>query len=138
VALGSRYRQGLQTAIGASAGPYGYTLSIWTSGAVLIHQDGLPSAGEALLFAVGNVFAFALLGAVAFRHGRLEEEGTPRHPVAWGSFHFVPIGVAIGAATLIAHLVDGAAAWPLAGLAVTGIYLSLVGAQIAAFSRRPA
>ena len=131
----SRYRHGLQTAVGASAGPYGYTLSIWTSGAVLIHQDGLPSGGEALLFALGNVLSFAVLGALAFRRGRLEPGRQPRHPALWGSFHFLPVGASIGAATLIGHALDGSVLWLLAGIAVTAIYLALVGAQIAVFSR---
>jgi len=133
----SRYRHGLQTAIGASAGPYGYTLTIWTSGAVLIHQRGLPSAADALLFMAGSVLAFSVLGALAFRRGTLATATEPRHPVLWGSFHFLPVAAAIGAATLLGEFVHGDPVWPLAGLVATWIYLALVGAQIAVFAQGP-
>jgi hypothetical protein len=131
----SRYQHGLQTAVGASAGPYGFTLTIWTSGAVLIHQRGLPSSRDALLFMGGSVVAFAAIGALAFVRGTLESERTPRHPVLWGSFHFIPIGASIAAVGLLGDAGLGEEVWPLAGLVATAIYLLLVGAQIAVFSQ---
>jgi hypothetical protein len=45
--LGRDYREHLRTAVGSSAAPYGYTLATWTSGAVLTHAYGLPTAMEA-------------------------------------------------------------------------------------------
>ena len=49
----ARYRSALRATIAASAAPYGYTLTVWTSGAVLSHARGIPSAAEALLFLGG-------------------------------------------------------------------------------------
>lgn len=126
------YRHGLREAIGASAGPYGYTLTIWTSGAVIVHHEGLPTGLEAILFALGSIAAFALAGAFAFqmRPGPEEPARRAAHPVIWGSLHFVPILLAIGAASLIGNLSSGSSTWPAAGFCVTGIYLASVGGQI--------
>jgi hypothetical protein len=37
----------------SSAAPYGYTLTVWASGAVLIRSHGTPSVGEVFLFVAG-------------------------------------------------------------------------------------
>jgi len=127
-----RYRHSLRQAVGASAGPYGYTLTVWTSGAVLVHNEGLPTGVEAVLFAVGSTVAFATAGAIAFSFRPAHAEVATRvaHPALWGSLHFVPIALAIAAATVIGSLFDGPATWPIGGLVVTGIYLASVGGQI--------
>jgi hypothetical protein len=36
-----------------SIAPYGYTLTVWTSDAVLTHARGVPSAPDALLLMLG-------------------------------------------------------------------------------------
>jgi hypothetical protein len=134
--LGVRYRHGLRKAVGTSAGPYGYTLTVWTTGAVLIHARGVPTTVEALLFMIGAVVAFAVVGAAAFRSNPTVHGRATSHPVLWGSFHFVPVAASIGAASLVAHFVQGAAAWPLAGLTATAIYLTCVAAQITFFEEQ--
>ncbi|MQA14330.1 MAG: hypothetical protein GEV09_09195 [Pseudonocardiaceae bacterium] len=45
-----RYRQYLRSSVAASAAPHGYTLTLWTCGAVTIHAEGaFPSTLDALL-----------------------------------------------------------------------------------------
>lgn len=134
--LGVRYRHSLRKVVGTSAGPYGYTLTIWTSGVVLVHARGVPNTPEAMLFMVGNVLAFALVGAAAFRVPAQVRGFSTSHPVLWGSFHFLPVTVSIGAASLVAHFVDGSTAWPLAGLAATAIYLTCVAGQVTFFEEQ--
>jgi len=122
--------------VGASAAPYGFTLTIWTTGAIITHEHGVPDALEALLFMIGSVVGFMLVGFVAF--GDLELKFTPeeRHIGAWGVFHLPSVGLAIALAWIVARI-HGATAWPLAGLAATCAYLSVVGLQLAvAESRR--
>ena len=53
------YRNGARQAVAMSIAPYGYTLTVWTSGAVLAHARGIPSAANALLFMLGSVIGFA-------------------------------------------------------------------------------
>ncbi len=134
--LGDRYRHGLRKAVGTSAGPYGYTLTVWTTGAVLIHARGVPDTLEAMLFMFGAVIAFAATGALAFRTNPPVRGRAVSHPVLWGSFHFVPVAASIGAASLVAHFVQGSAAWPLAGFTATALYLTCVAAQITFFEEQ--
>ena len=98
------YGSALRTAVAASAAPYGYTLTIWTSGAVLSHARGIPGAGDALLFLAGAVAAHVLVGRLAFGgfHGRVALG--PTRAVVWGGLHLFSVGIAIRAATIIAHL----------------------------------
>ena len=49
----NRYLSALATVLRGSALPYGYTITVWTSGMMLTHERGLPSVGEVFLFIVG-------------------------------------------------------------------------------------
>ena len=113
-----------------SLGPYGYTVTIWTSGGVLIHARGAPSAIEALLFMLGAVAGYATVATTAFGSLRARVIVDPPPPAIWAGFHVVGIGLAIGAAALDVHLIDGRAAWPVGGFAVTMIYLLALAAQV--------
>ncbi len=113
-----------------SAAPYGYTLTIWTSGAVVTHARGIPTALDALLFLAGAVLGFAVVAAAA--HGsatkvfRAPQESTVR---LWGGFHLPSVGLAIAGAALVAGLVHDPLAWPLVGFLATCIYLVVIAAQ---------
>lgn len=125
-----RYRTHLQAVVATSAAPYGYTLTVWTSGAVTIHSHGIPSALEALLFLAGAVTGFAAVGALA--HGSPTEvlnASSESRVRLWGGFHLPSVGAAIGGAALVAALVDGTFAWPLVGFVSTGVYLLVIAAQ---------
>lgn len=125
------YRSALRATVVASAAPYGYTLTIWTSGAVLSHARGIPNTGEALFFLIGAVVAYALVGGLAF----VEVEGAlalhPARAVVWGGLHIFSVGLAIGAASLVAHTIRNVAAWPLGGFLATAIYLTGSALQLA-------
>ena len=129
--LRTLYRPALRAAVAASAAPYGYTLTIWTSGAILSHARGIPSAADALLFLTGAVAAYALVGgwAVGGVAERLAPE--PTHAVIWGGLHLFSVGLAIGAAALVARLVTSPAAWLLGGFLATALYLIASAGQLA-------
>ena len=130
-ALRAAYRPALRAAVAASAAPYGYTLTIWTSGAVLSHARGIPSAADALLFMAGAVVAYALVGGLALGGVPERLAPEPAHAVIWGGLHLFSVGLAIGAATLVAHLVTSPAAWPLGGFLATALYLIASAGQLA-------
>ena len=120
----------MQAAVATSAAPYGYTLTVWTSGAVTMHSQGIPSTLEALLFLAGAVAGFAVVGAAA--HGSPAEvlRASPDTRVRlWGGFHLPSVGIAIGAAALIGELAEAELAWALVGFAATSIYLVVIAAQ---------
>jgi hypothetical protein len=132
------YRTHLQAAVATSAAPYGYTLTVWTSGAVTIHARGIPTAAEALLFLAGAVAGFAMVGAIA--HGGpaqvLNASADARRVRLWGGFHIPSVGAAIGAVAVVTALVHNALAWPLVGFVATSIYLLVIAAQFTIAAER--
>jgi hypothetical protein len=138
--VSNRYRVHLQTAVASSAAPYGYTLTIWTSGAVITHAQGLPTGLEAVLFMLGAIAGFFVVGAAA--HG--SPSGFLRPPEStkvrlWGGFHLPSVGLAIAGAALVSELVHNSLAWFLVGFVITAIYLTVIAAQFSiAESSRPA
>jgi hypothetical protein len=103
---------------------------------VLTHAYGLPTTIEALHFMLGAVLAFAFVGAAAFGGMGTRFAHAPREAALWGSFHFLSVGSAIGAAALVSYLVAGGAGWVLGPFASTTIYLLVLGAQFSAADRR--
>ncbi len=124
------YRSHLKTAVATSAAPYGYTLTIWTSGAVTTHSLGIPTAWEALLFLAGAVIGFGVTAALAYGHpGEIlvpREHGSVR---LWGGFHLVSVGLAIGATALVTATVNDPVAWMIVGFVATLVYLVVIAAQ---------
>jgi hypothetical protein len=131
-----RCARGLGTIVAASAAPYGYTISIWSSGAVLLRSRGVPTVAEVFAFLAGalagfGVMALAAQGAVT----RMESlDHTPDRVLA-GALHWLAAGSAVGAAALLAEI-PGWEAWPLASFAATTIYILGASAQLAAISVR--
>jgi hypothetical protein len=117
------YRSALVATVSASAAPYGYTLTIWTTGAVLAHARGIPSAPDALLFLVGAVLAYGLVAAVAVRGMGERYSASANSAAIWGGLHVFSVGLAIGAVAAVAHYVGDVGAWPLGGFLATAIYL---------------
>jgi len=58
--------------------PYGYTVSLWSAGALTVTRAGPPSVLDVMLFVLGTVAAFLLLAGVG--HGRLDAEIPMRVP----------------------------------------------------------
>lgn len=117
-----------------SIAPYGYTLTVWTSGAVLTHARGIPTTIDALLFMLGAVVGFALVGVLSFSGLNARARVEAAQPALWAGFHLLSIGAAIGLVTLIVHLFEDRGAWPLGGFAATTSYLVVLAAQLAVAS----
>ena len=128
----SGYRPGLRSVVGASATAYGYTLTVGPTSMLLTGAYGPPKPFEVLLFCCGAIVAFALVGALAFG-GVSEHFGDhPKKIQLWGSFHFLSVGLAVGAAYLVGAFVPSALGWPLGAFAATATYLMVVGFENAA------
>lgn len=50
----ARLPRALRTVVTRSALPYGYTLTVWSSGAVLMHEHGPPAVGDGFMFIAGG------------------------------------------------------------------------------------
>jgi len=126
----------LATVVVASAAPYGYTITLWSSGGVLVASLGAPTVAEVLAFAAGALAGFGFVARLA--HGtlgqvELVEDATDR--VVAGSLHLTAVGGAIGIVALIAQL-GSWPAWPLGSFVATTFYLLVGGLQLAAVARR--
>jgi hypothetical protein len=124
-----RYRSDLRSVIGSSATAYGYTLTVWSTGMVLSHVYGPPSPPLVFSFLGGAVLAFALVGVLAFGGVTVEFGGGTNRIQLWGGFHFLSVGLAVGAAWLATGYVPSALGWLLGAFVATAIYLSVVGAE---------
>lgn len=123
------YRRNLSSAVGTSAAPYGFTLSVWSTGAVTMSFRDTPGPPQVLVFVAGVVIAFALIGSLAYG-GVRGYSGGERHSVElWGNFHIPAVGLAVGSATLIGYLVSNDFAWFLVPLVSTALYLLALGAE---------
>jgi hypothetical protein len=104
--------------------PYGYTVSIWTSGQVLIISRGTPPVLLLPTFAGGAALGYLLLAALIGR----SSDG--RQPVTRGGLRaasavatqLAAIMVAIAAVALVAEAPEGVA-WPVGGFVATTVYL---------------
>lgn len=129
-------RRAFATVISASAAPYGYTLTIWSTGALLLHYRRSPTVAEIFLFMAGAIAAFAWLSLLG--QPMIEEADQLRSPgvrTRAGSFDLFAVGLAAGAGALIA-MVPSWSAWPLAAFGATGTYLLATSAQFAAAQHR--
>jgi hypothetical protein len=125
------YRQHLRAVVAASAAPYGYTLTLWTAGAVTTHaQRGLPSALDAVLLLSGAVLGFGAVGTYAFGglNGVLSP-GTRGEVRVWGGMHLPSVGLSILLIWGISELVHGPLVWPIVGFTATTTYLLVIGLQ---------
>lgn len=132
----SGYRQYLRSVVATSAGPHGYTLTIFTTGSVTIHSEGVPSAAEAILLLAGAAAAFGLVGASAF--GGLSRALGPvagAEVLLYGALHLPSVGLAILACALLGVALDGLVLWTLVGVVGTGTFLVLHAAQLLLVAR---
>ena len=132
----SQIQLAFSTIVSASAPPYGYTVSVWTSGAILMHFRSSPNVGDVFLFAAGALLGFALLGLVA--HGTLRAAPPLGPGLDWvraGALHWFAVGAALGVVTLVAEIPSWIA-WPLGSFAATTLYIAVAGLQLAFVTRQ--
>lgn len=121
----------------ATATPYGYTVSLWSAGAILIRSHSFPTLAEVFLFAAGAMAGYTVVGLLG-RH-RLDATapaalGAQR--VLAGALHWFAVGLAVGAVALVAQI-PGSIAWPLGSFAATTLYLFGAAIELALVVKRP-
>jgi hypothetical protein len=121
------FRRNLRSGVAASAAPYGYTITIWSSGAVGMDLLGKPHVGEALLYVAGAVAAFLAVEMLAYGQLRVRLSAGPAPRVGvWGHAHLASAGGAVVAVWGSDHAFRGElGGWPVAGFLATGVYLLL-------------
>ncbi|MFP5363869.1 MAG: hypothetical protein ACLGI5_14185 [Thermoleophilia bacterium] len=126
------YRAGLDVALHGTGLPYGYTVTIWGTGQLLIDGHGTPSVGLIVLFAAGAAAAYGVLRLAAHDVSASPQRqlSDSPHLLRAGAFHLAAIGGALGIATLVGEL-SSAIVWPLGGFAATVVYLGVAALELA-------
>jgi hypothetical protein len=108
---------------------YGYTLTVWGSGAMLIAAFGTPRPDEVFAFVSGAVVGFALLAAVAFQRP-FEERSTDAGDLRVASMVHV---VATLGTLVVAYGLTHGLDWSLPDVVVFGVVgvLAVVGYNLA-------
>jgi hypothetical protein len=145
------YRRALGSIVEAAGIPYGFTLTIWGSAALVASHRGGPKPGHVALFAAGAVIGFAVvrLFAVEMPITRWVEtrraasrgevpmlapppEPAPRMtPALLAVAHLPALGAAYLGAWLAAHL--GIASWPVAGFVAASAFFAAAAGQLHLF-----
>jgi hypothetical protein len=127
-------RENLRASIAGAAAPYGYTITIASSGSIAMSELGSPAPWETLLFLVGAALGFLMVGLTAF--GTLVDLRAPsvKRTSLLGMTHVISAGLAALAVWGSSALLDGPGGWAVAGFIATVIYLVLTAAQITAGS----
>ncbi|CAN5604643.1 hypothetical protein BH20ACT18_BH20ACT18_03430 [soil metagenome] len=133
----SAYFRALQTALHGAALPYGYAITVWSAGSALVGKHGMPTSAEVFLFAAGAMSAYGGLILLTENTGGEAEKPLSRspHPFRAGLVHLAAIAAAITVAMLVAAQVRSSAAWLLATLAATLLYLGVSSVEVATVER---
>ncbi|MFB3818260.1 MAG: hypothetical protein ACE147_11400 [Candidatus Methylomirabilales bacterium] len=100
--------------------PYGYTVTLWSAGALAVARLGPPGVPEVLLFVLGACAAFVALAIVGSPH--LDAE-VPMRVSAVVVLNLFPIVPAVLVAGLPLSLLGRAAGYGAASLLATGAYV---------------
>jgi hypothetical protein len=131
-----RYSSDLRNVVGSSASAYGYTLTIWSTGMTLSYAYGPPSPPLVFSFFLGAVIGFAVVGVLAFGGVTVEFRAESNRVQLWGSFRFLSVGLAAGAAWFLSAHAPSLPGWPSGAFVATITYLVVVGAENSVADRR--
>jgi hypothetical protein len=128
-------RAALGTIVAASAAPYGYTVTLWSSGA-LLRSHGTPHVAEVFGFVAGALAGFGLMAVLARGAlARMESLDDATDRVWAGALDWLAVGVTVGAVALLAEM-HGWKAWPLGSFAATALYLLAASLQLTVVATR--
>jgi hypothetical protein len=130
----ARYASALRATAARGAIPYGYTLTLWSSGALLIGRHGLPSPGRAFEFLIGGVLGFAVVAIAGSAASAPPFEPRERDLVLAGAVQAIAAGAAFGTVDLVSRAGEGVA-WGLGSFVATIVYLALTALELAVIGR---
>jgi hypothetical protein len=117
-----------------SAGlPYGYTVTMWSSGQVLIHFHGTPNLGLVALFAGGALLGYGILQLATQSPGEAPELHLGGSPT-WlrgGPIQALAVATTLVTVAAAGWLLSPALSWILGGMATVLGYLGVTGIEYA-------
>lgn len=128
----SLYRRSLKSVLSSEAKVYGFTLVIWSTGALTTAEHGTPGRLDVIAFAVGALVAVGLIILVCFGGPAATLASTTLRRYTFGAVHIGSVAVAILAAWGIAAAIHRAApAFLAASFSAALVYQLLLGAEVA-------
>lgn len=125
------FLRGIRTSTANNASAYGFSLAVAGSFGALNKVRGQPTWLELFLFLAGACAGFAAINALSTWFFRKESPDEPELVISLAtSLSVFSVCASVGAAAGIAYTLSDWAAWPLAALAFTLVYITAVGAEI--------
>jgi len=127
------YLTGLRSAVNAAGLPYGYTVTMWSSGQLLIHFKGAPGVGFVGLFATGALIGYSVLRLVTRSTSDTMEVGLGASP-GWlrpGATQALAVAATLGTVAAAGWLLCPALSWIVGGMATVLGYLGVMGFEYA-------
>jgi hypothetical protein len=121
------YTAGLSATLGSAAVPYGYTLTVWATGSLLMERHNLSgmTVTNIALFVAGAASGYGLLRVATARTAAPHEpQGISRtRVIRSGGVHLLGIATGVALAGVAARL--GSGAWFVAPFVATLAYLAI-------------
>ncbi len=132
----SPYPRALDTALHGAGLPYGYAITVWSTGATVTGAQGKPSVASVFLFAAGAAGAYGVLRVLTKPAEGDAQNLLTRSPhlIRAGLIHLAAIALAIASAVLIGQIPSGAT-WSLASFAATLLYFGVSSVEMALLER---
>jgi hypothetical protein len=124
------YRLALRAAVASGSKTYGFTLVIWSTGALTVSRHGVPTAVEALAYLGGALAGMAVIVIVCFGRWRATWSDVGLVRRAYGAIHLVSVLAAVLIGWMAAALVSGAPAFALASFAAVVVYNLLLALEV--------
>ena len=126
------YRKSLSIAVSAEAKAYGFTLVVWTTGAVTIAERGLPGVAGAFAYLGGILVAQTIVVFAAFGTPRSTWRVESEDRRTYGAIHVASVVLAVLSGWgLAAWIPDRALAYLVAGFTACVLYQLLLALEIA-------
>lgn len=123
------YLHSLRFALSRQASAYGFTLIIWGTGALAIHQLGQPDPADVFSYVGGALAAAAFVVAGAFGVRRVLRADEPERR-AHSAMHLPSVPVAMLGGWSVTHLAGGWAGYLMAGFVAVLLYELLLSLEL--------
>jgi hypothetical protein len=131
----SAYRKALRAVALGEGRAYGFTLVIWTVGAIVGHLRGQPGVGEAVAYLAGAFAGVGLTLALAFGGVGAVRAGTEQIRMSLGLLHLVSVAAGVVVGWAIGAAAPRTSAFFLAPMGAVLVYQLAIAAEVALTSR---
>jgi hypothetical protein len=125
----SRYRRALHFSFARQANAYGFTLTVWGTGAIAIWELGEPGPGDVFAF-VGGALTGVVLVAVAVIGVREPVRADPPTRRGHSTLHLGSVPAALASGWGVSAALSGTAGFFLATLAAVAVFEVVIGLEI--------